>query len=212
MNYQELIISILTIIISSGVFGTIVLKTLDYSKERKDHGKAVALIFLEEIYPRYDFNAPMNKTERLQKLTDFKDEINSYKVTAYVLELHNDIVTLINTSDYDFESGYREFLSRYTRTVNRFRKKVGRYTIPNRVTEGDYTPLLFVSLILCLPFFVYGLITTHTWGKFITWSFEYIVLVSIFLALVSFLLFLYFTISFRIKRFIRASKIKKNIK
>lgn len=83
MNYQELIISILTIIISSGVFGTIVLKTLDYSKERKDHGKTVALIFLEEIYPRYDFNAPMNKTERLQKLADFKDEINSYKVTAY---------------------------------------------------------------------------------------------------------------------------------
>ena len=33
------------------------------------------------------------------------------------MELHNDIVTLINTSDYDFESGYREFLSRYKTIV-----------------------------------------------------------------------------------------------
>lgn len=163
MNIQSFILQTLTTLLTSGLVSTFIIKKLERNDTKYNYGKIKALVFLEEIYPRYTFNTTLNRQECIKKLNEFAEEIKSYKLTAFLFELYDDALFLVALDEEKFDNEYKLFQIRYQKTVKIFRNRVGRYAVPAKIIEGDYNiPMLFGG-ILMIPLAIYIEFLSSTW-------------------------------------------------
>lgn len=175
MNIQNIILQTLATLITSGFISTYVIKKIERNDTKYNYGKMKAIVFLEEIYPRYTFNELSDRQECIKKLKEFTEEIKSYKLTAYLLELYEDALFLIAIDEEQFDEEYKLFKKRYQRTLDIFRNRVGRYAVAARIVEGDYSSVMLFVAPLMLPLSIYLGVNSTTLKNFLN-----IILLSLF--------------------------------
>lgn len=169
MNIQNFLLQTLATLITSGFISTYIIKKLERSDTKYNYGKMKAIVFLEEIYPKYTFINCSERSECIKKLSEFTEEIKSYKLTAYLFELYEHALFLVTIDEEQFDEEYKLFQIRYQRTVNIFRSRVGRYAVSARVVEGDYSTLMLFVAPFMLPLSIYLAVISTTFKNFINY-------------------------------------------